>query len=202
MYKFYFDKKIVNIGTHRNFEDVPKNGIVYTYNEKTSLRPIIERFISEDKATQIYIITADENSFWKDVFLNFKYREAAGGLVFNEQDQVLVIQRWGKWDLPKGGVKKGENSRNSAMREVEEETAIDELKTTGILPFTFHLYFHKDNLYLKKTYWYAMKTTSKKAPSPQLEEDIEIAKWINKEEINSIKENTWDSLFDVWNEIK
>lgn len=202
MYKFYFDKKVVNVGTHRNFEDISGNESIYTYNKGTGLRPIIERFLSDKETMEIYIINADENAFWKDVFLNFKYREAAGGVVTNEKGEVLVIKRWEKWDLPKGGIKKAENSRNAAMREVEEETAIGDLKITGILPFTFHLYAEKENLYLKKTYWYAMKTSSTKEPTPQKEEDIEIAKWINKEELNSVKENTWDSLFDVWNEIK
>ena len=201
MYRFFFDKKVINVGTHRNFEDISSNNNVYTYKEGINLRPIIERFIRDKETDEIYIINTDENAFWKDVFLNFKYREAAGGVVFNEKEEVLVIKRWDKWDLPKGGIKKGENSRNAAMREVEEETAIDQLKITGILPLSFHLYAQKENLYLKKTYWYAMKTTSTKVPEPQKEEDIEIAKWINKKELNLIKKDTWDSLLDVWKEI-
>ncbi|MEO6915694.1 MAG: NUDIX domain-containing protein, partial [Chitinophagaceae bacterium] len=39
-----------------------------------------------------------KNAFWK----KFKIISAAGGLVLNENDEVLLIYRRGAWDLPKG----------------------------------------------------------------------------------------------------
>ena len=32
---------------------------------------------------------------------------AAGGLVFNQNDELLMIYRRGKWDLPKGKLEVG-----------------------------------------------------------------------------------------------
>ncbi len=198
MFKIYFEHKIINVGNHRNFNELSGDEGVYTYNRNTNLTPIVKRLISSYDTTEIFIINSDEDAFWKDIFKNFKYKEAAGGLVFNDKDEFLAIKRYGKWDLPKGGIKKAESSRNAAMREVTEETGIDELKITDILPITFHIYIQNDELFFKKTYWFKMKTSSQKTPIPQLEEDITEAKWLKKREINEITSNTWHSLFDLW----
>src|SRR5436190_23606499 len=44
--------------------------------------------------------------------------EAAGGLVYNENGDVLMIFRKGKWDLPKGKLDDGEDIASCAVREV------------------------------------------------------------------------------------
>jgi len=46
----------------------------------------------------------------------------AGGLVTNENNELLMIFRRGKWDLPKGKADEGETVEACALREVEEET--------------------------------------------------------------------------------
>ncbi|NCA22427.1 MAG: NUDIX hydrolase, partial [Crocinitomicaceae bacterium] len=43
-------------------------------------------------------------------FFNFKYIEAAGGIVESEKGG-LYIKRHGKWDIPKGKMEKGEGSK-------------------------------------------------------------------------------------------
>lgn len=201
MFKIFFDTKVIQVGNHRNFGDIVENDNVFVYKENSNLQPILLRFISDKEAKELYIINQAEDKFWKDIYTNIKYKEAAGGVVYNIKDEVLVIKRFGKWDLPKGGIKKGETSRAAALREVEEETAINELKIVDIFPFTFHLYEHKDKLVLKKTYWFAMKTNTTAVPSPQTEEQIEEAKWISKEQLSEMKGNTWDSLIEVWDNI-
>src|SRR6478735_3106050 len=50
----------------------------------------------------------------------FKVVKASGGVV-RKQEKVLLIFRLGKWDLPKGKLKKKEESIKCAKREVEEE---------------------------------------------------------------------------------
>ena len=48
----------------------------------------------------------------------FTYIRAAGGLVFNDANELLMIVRRGKWDLPKGKVEAGEDVVTAALREV------------------------------------------------------------------------------------
>ena len=52
---------------------------------------------------------------------------AAGGIVRNEKDEILLIFRLGKWDFPKGKVEEGEQFDQTAVREVEEETGLQNI---------------------------------------------------------------------------
>lgn len=49
----------------------------------------------------------------------------AGGLVFDETGEVLLIRdKNGYWVFPKGHVEPGEDARQTALREVKEETGV------------------------------------------------------------------------------
>ena len=60
--------------------------------------------------------------------------EAAGGVVV-DQDRVLVLGRPSRDEirLPKGHVEKGESARETALREVAEESGYDELEIVADL---------------------------------------------------------------------
>jgi putative (di)nucleoside polyphosphate hydrolase len=52
------------------------------------------------------------------------YRKGVGALLFNADGKVFVGERLdapGAWQLPQGGVDKGEKPRQAVMRELEEE---------------------------------------------------------------------------------
>ncbi|MBK8711560.1 MAG: NUDIX domain-containing protein [Niastella sp.] len=54
----------------------------------------------------------------------FTFIEAAGGLVQNEDKEILFIYRSGKWDLPKGKIEKKETPQIAATRKIQEETGL------------------------------------------------------------------------------
>lgn len=110
----------------------------------------------------------------------FKIAKAGGGLVV-KGDQVLMIYRLGKWDLPKGKLKGDEDTAAGAMREVEEETSI-RLELGEKLPSTWHSYAYKGNKMLKKTSWYVMKCLDDTLMKPQTEEYIEEVRWMSGKE--------------------
>jgi putative (di)nucleoside polyphosphate hydrolase len=67
------------------------------------------------------------------------FRAGAGAIITNRCGQVLVVERAdipGAWQLPQGGLKRGEEPLEAALREVAEETGIDEgdLDLTGAYP--------------------------------------------------------------------
>ena len=54
------------------------------------------------------------------------YRLGSGAMLVNRQGQIFVAQRLDNpgpaWQMPQGGLDKGENAREAVLRELEEET--------------------------------------------------------------------------------
>lgn len=109
--------------------------------------------------------------------------DAAGGVVMNEDGHVLMIFRRGKWDLPKGKRDDDEDIETCALREVSEETGLQELDLGDKICNTYHVYEQKGEQLLKRTTWYKMHGNSKEKLVPQQEENILEAKWIAEKEL-------------------
>ena len=127
--------------------------------------------------------------------------EAAGGLVFNKDGDILMIFRNGKWDLPKGKLEIGESIEECAIREVEEECGIYGLDITEKLLETYHTYNMDGEEVLKKTYWYKMKTDYSAKLIPQIEEGITKVSWIDKNQIAEKMRSSYGNISDVLNRI-
>lgn len=122
---------------------------------------------------------------------------AAGGLVLNERNELLMIFRRGKWDLPKGKLDEGETIEACAVREVEEETGLRNIQLHELIDTTLHTYTEKGKTIEKLTYWYCMQTDSKQQLIPQTEEDIQQIKWIPVTDIHTYLENTYDNIIAI-----
>ena len=65
-------------------------------------------------------------------FRNLPLRKGVGIVVLNKQNQVFVAKRIDNpknfWQMPQGGVDKGENFLSAAYRELEEETGIKDVE--------------------------------------------------------------------------
>lgn len=118
---------------------------------------------------------------------------AAGGLVLNQKEEVLFIFRNGVWDLPKGKIERGETIKTAAIREVEEECGIFNLKLIKPLLTTYHIYFDNGNK-LKETYWFLMTSDYQKELIPQIEEGITEVAFKNETEIKEVLKNTYTNI--------
>jgi 8-oxo-dGTP pyrophosphatase MutT (NUDIX family) len=127
----------------------------------------------------------------------FKYVEAAGGLVENERGETLMIYCYKHWDLPKGHIDEGERAEECAVREVAEETGVEGAKIVRFLCNTLHAYGVYGVWELKQTSWYHL--TAKSCPTkPQKEEDIAVAKWCTKEELELNLQSTYPTIRNVF----
>ena len=134
---------------------------------------------------------------WESFCAGYKLIEAAGGLVYNDTNQLLMIFRNGKWDLPKGKLEVGENIEQCAIREVEEECGISELLITQQLQETYHTYEINGQKILKRTYWFEIKSSFKGNLLPQTIEGITEAVWVDKENIAEKLENSFGNIAEL-----
>ena len=126
---------------------------------------------------------------------------AAGGLVTNEADELLLIYRRGFWDLPKGKVDEGETIEACAVREVQEETGLTNVQLGTLIGITYHEYFDtwKQCEVVKETYWFAMHVTGNQQLLPQHEEDIQDVKWVAQQDIMPYLQNTYNNIVEIIN---
>lgn len=103
--------------------------------------------------------------------------DAAGGVVW-QQDRALFIFRHGRWDLPKGKIEAGEAPDVAALREVEEECGMQELQLGSFIGYTYHTYWFKQEMVIKRTFWYSMQSDYAGVLVPQVEEGITEVRWI------------------------
>jgi hypothetical protein len=86
---------------------------------------------------------------------------------------------------------------DGAVREVEEECSIDQLKVECEFYETWHTYVQEGAAIIKSTRWFLMRYPGKARPRPQLQEGITEVVWLGKEELGMVRKNTYPSVLDV-----
>ena len=169
--------------------------------ESADINQIVINFF-QNKLQKAYLYHPDEKEIIKTLKAKIPVSKAGGGLVYNKKNEVLFIFRNGKWDLPKGGMEKGEEIENTAIREVEEETGVTNLVIADKLQKTYHI-FKRNGIYkLKITQWFEMRTNFEGTPIGQTEEGIEKVAWLNPDEIKEALKNSYENIKLLFEEEK
>lgn len=178
MYKVFVNEKKLTISKYP--ADIEKN---LRFEGFATLEIAID-LLENTSCPQMNVYGEEIEEIWEDFTHMFRVVEAAGGIVSNKEGKILFIHRLGKWDLPKGKIEKDESLEQAALREVEEETALQELILEEFINSTFHVYKERNgDRVLKTTYWFKMSYVGEKAPIPQTEEGITKVSWKNQDEI-------------------
>ena len=143
------------------------------------------------------IWNTDLDKLQKAFFKNFTVIEAAGGIVQNDDKDLLFILRRGKWDLPKWKMEKNELPELCAAREIEEETGVTNLKLKKKTGDTFHIYDEFGKHFLKISHWYSFTCPAKQNLQPQTIEDITQVKWFKTKDIKTPMVNTYATIKDI-----
>lgn len=143
------------------------------------------------------LFTANMEQSQKLFRKHFTVIQAAGGLIENEKNGILMIYRRGKWDLPKGKLDEGETLEACAVREVKEETGLKNVQLKQFILTTFHTYNEFGRHILKESHWYSMKAASSQALKPQTEEDILQIEWVKPAALDEKLKHTFPSVKDV-----
>lgn len=193
MYKVFLNDLPIILSTTSNFGERYTNFPI----KKTNLKWLI-RQIKQGAVLYVNLYHKNEKKLIKHLRRKLKVITAAGGLVYNEQDEVLFIYRNGRWDLPKGGKKRFEKIEHAAIREVEEETKVNNLKIEKFLQVTYHIMKRKGKYRLKETYWYKMSTSYNGKLTPQTEEGITKVKWKNAKKTEKALDKSYANIKELF----
>ncbi|MFT4752883.1 MAG: ADP-ribose pyrophosphatase YjhB (NUDIX family) [Salibacteraceae bacterium] len=189
MYKVFVNKTPIVLTENMEIS-LKKKCVIIPFKDGKQLVDIVWGLEATKSKVPVYITHFDLDELWTCFVSQFKYVQAAGGMVFNDDNKFLVIHRNGKWDLPKGHLKKGERPEFGGMREVEEECGINGLSIISPLANTFHMY-DRDGMVLKKTFWYIMRSSFDQELTPQLEEGIDQVVWKTKEDVKEMSKKSY-----------
>jgi 8-oxo-dGTP pyrophosphatase MutT (NUDIX family) len=99
----------------------------------------------------------------KSVIQEVVREQTAGGVVFrrdkqtNELEILLTQDAKNRWTIPKGHIEEGETARETAIREVREETGLQEMKAIVWLGKINFRYRRQQSLILMTTQIYLIK---------------------------------------------
>lgn len=171
-----------------------KNDVLVTHASDLHIRQCLDAFTKKrvKKLDSITFLVEDRRAAVDAIKRQFKIIEAAGGVVARDQ-QVLMIFRLGKWDLPKGKLESKEKPLAGGVREVEEECNVQVVGGPKIC-HTWHTYTRNKRKILKKTYWFAMECINDSAMLGQADEGITEVRWMSYSEAQQALYNSYVSI--------
>ncbi|MFH2105364.1 MAG: NUDIX hydrolase [Parcubacteria group bacterium] len=114
-----------------------------------------------------------------------KSEYSAGGIVYrqlkNKTQILFILDPYSEWAFPKGHIEEGESARESALREIGEETGIlpkdlQIIDDLGELEYQFE--FNNQKIH-KLVHFYLLEADPQVKAEPQPEEKITAVKWVD-----------------------
>ena len=187
MYKVFLNRFQINLTSKTKVLDKTNTFLLVSIEQKEIIKNL-------RKHKKINLFHSRKSELLKIFKSKIKVIFASGGIVENSKKQILFIHRKGKWDLPKGKAEKNETIRETALREVTEETGIKRLRIRKFYTNTFHLVRNNGLYFLKETSWFLMYSDYEGKLIPQDEEGIKSVKWKNLKQVKKIKEKTFKNI--------
>ena len=125
------------------------------------------------------------------------YRPCVGIMLLNQDGKVFVGKRLDQtvegWQMPQGGIDKGEEPREAALRELQEEVGTDKAEIIGEMDgwVTYDLPEHLIGVAFKGKYkgqkqkWFAMRFTGKDSDIDLTTHEPEFSdfRWVDVKEL-------------------
>ena len=123
------------------------------------------------------------------------YRPCVGIMLFNKDGKVFVGKRLDQtveaWQMPQGGIDKGESPRQAALRELGEEVGTDKADIIGEMEdwVTYDLPEHLIGIAFHGKYkgqrqkWFALRFTGQDSDIDLAAHDPEFSHWVSLDEL-------------------
>ena len=201
LYKIYIEEKPLYLAQAHQVDKLKANHrnvlVNHFWGKPKFFLSIFQQLEKSDTYDAVILVHEDPTIVLQELYTVASPVIAGGGLVQNSKGEILFIYRRGAWDLPKGKQDEGETIEDTAIREVKEETGIENLTLGAYLTTTYHLYRSSQKKWLLKvSFWFAMKS-SDTILIPQIEEDIEEIGWYTKNLILSGKRPIFNNIVDL-----
>jgi len=122
---------------------------------------------------------------------------AAGAVIRNDKSKVLIIERRGKWDLPKGKLNLGENYVDAVQREIKEEVGLSVIPIKEIIN-EIRCYEDEGCFITKNIYWFECILQGEgQQIALQEEEGITDFAWIDRHDLLKGDIDIWPNLKEI-----
>jgi ADP-ribose pyrophosphatase YjhB (NUDIX family) len=192
MYKVFVNDKPIVLTTVVSKETDFKNYLLKSVKIGKVIRDLNKSSIKE-----VRLIGKKEDKLIKNFLKKLPKVIAGGGKVYNDRGDILFIFRNGKWDLPKGKIDGKETIEAAALREVEEETGVKDLKIVKPLETTYHIFKRNGRHRIKITKWFEMQSSYTGELVPEEIEGITKVEWLNPEQTQKALENSYANIKEL-----
>lgn len=121
--------------------------------------------------------------------------KSCGAVVINNGQVLLIQSHEGIYGFPKGHMEKGESEKQTAIREVKEETNIDIIIDTDD---KYTMSYLVKGIVPKDVVYFIGRPINKINPKPQ-ESETQKVLWVDIDEVENILE--FDNIKKLWKQI-
>jgi len=124
-----------------------------------------------------------------------KYEKSCGAVIIKEYNILLIEQKSGFYGFPKGHMEEFESEKETAIREVKEETNLD-IEILSDLRFPLS-YLQKSDMKKEVVYFLAQPINEEVKIQ---ESELSGYEWVNIDEVEN--KLTFDNMKEIWKLIK
>ena len=202
MYKVFFNDHVLCFCDKNKISRKDNKGQVFELEQFIDFEKRFPNDCFMELTGNLNVVCSNPEKMWNSFRRKLTGISAAGGVLINSESKLLFIRRFGRWDLPKGKIEAGEHVEQAAIREVQEECGLSQVRIKRKLPSTFHLYFSPyitsgNHLVLKETSWFEMVYDGDEEPRPQSTEGISDVRWFSKDKLDEVYSSTYKNLLEL-----
>jgi ADP-ribose pyrophosphatase YjhB (NUDIX family) len=202
--RLFFENKFFNFLRVADFATLSNNApgenlcpnLKIEANSTPTPEELLEAIGSEKK---LYVVCENPERCFENFCSQLPVVRAAGGIVENGNGDVLIMTRKGWRDLPKGHIEEGESSEEAAVREVMEETGLQEVEIVAPLHTTYHFHNAYGRWEIKQTEWFLMYSPGDSpAITPEQGENITAVEWLRGRRLWQAVDSSYSTIKELF----